>query len=193
MSLETVVEDIRDEARERREEILAEAESEAEEIVAEAEEDAEEIISEAESEVDAEIEQEREQAISSANLEAKQRRLEARRDALDTVRAEVETAIQEIEGDERAELTRSLLDAAAAEFDDDDTVRIYCRAEDTELLQELLTEYDGFELAGERKCLGGIIAESDTSRVRVDNTFDSVLDEVWDAELKTVSDTLFEQ
>jgi V/A-type H+-transporting ATPase subunit E len=193
MSLETVVEDIRTEAQERREEILAEAETEAEAIIEEAEADAEATVAQAEAEVEEEIAQERDQAISSANLEAKQRRLEARRDGLATVRSEVESAIADIDGEQRAELTRSLLDAAATEFEDDVPVRVYGRATDEPLLEDILSEYDGWEYAGERECLGGVIVESDESRVRVDNTFDSVLEEVWEDELKTVSSILFDR
>jgi V/A-type H+-transporting ATPase subunit E len=193
MSLDTVVEDIRTEAQERREEILAEAETEAEAIIEEAEADAEATVAQAEAEVEEEIAQERDQAISSANLEAKQRRLEARRDGLATVRSEVESAIADIDGEQRAELTRSLLDAAATEFEDDVPVRVYGRATDEPLLEDILSEYDGWEYAGERECLGGVIVESDESRVRVDNTFDSVLEEVWEDELKTVSSILFDR
>ncbi|OYR79833.1 V-type ATP synthase subunit E, partial [Halorubrum distributum] len=40
---------------------------------------------------------------------------------------------------------------------------------------------------------GGVVAESDTSRVRVNNTFDSVLESVWDDELKNISERLFDQ
>lgn len=193
MSLETVVEDIRSEAEERREEILENAESEAAEIIAEAEADAEDIVAEAETEVEAEIAQERDQAISSANLEAKQRRLEARRDGLSKVRSEVESAIIEIDGERREELTRALLDAAAEEFGDAESVRVFGRAADEALLRDILSDYDGYEHAGDRDCLGGVIVESDESRVRVDNTFDSVLDEVWEDELKTVSSILFDR
>lgn len=193
MSLETVVEDIRTEAQERREEILAEAEADAEAIIEEAEADAETTVAQAEAEVEEEIAQERDQALSSANLEAKQRRLEARRDGLATVRSEVESAIADIDGEQRAELTRALLDAAATEFEDDVAVRVYGRAADESLLEDILREYDGWEYAGERECLGGVIVESDESRVRVDNTFDSVLEEVWEDELKTVSSILFDR
>jgi len=38
-----------------------------------------------------------------------------------------------------------------------------------------------------------VIVESDTARVRVNNTFDSVLDTVWDENLKELSEHLFEQ
>jgi len=193
MSLETVVEDIRDEARERAKEIRADAESRADDIVAEAEADADEIVAEAEADVEAEIAQEREQKLSSAKLEAKQMRLEARRDALQSVRSSVEDRIAAIDGDEREELTRELLDAASTEFDDDDEVRVYGRADDEALISAVLDDYDGYEYAGEYDCLGGVVVESDTSRVRVNNTFDSVLEDVWENNLKAISARLFDE
>jgi len=192
MSLETVVEDIRDEARERAKEIRADAESRADDIVAEAEADADDIVAEAEADVEAEIAQEREQKLSSAQLEAKQMRLEARRDALQSVRSTVEDRIAALDGDEREELTRELLDAASTEFGDDD-VRVFGRSEDEALISDILDDYDGYEYAGEYDCLGGVVVESDTSRVRVNNTFDSVLEDVWENNLKAISTRLFDE
>ena len=193
MSLEHVVDDIKDEARARAEEIRAEAEEEAEAIIAEAEADAEAIKDERATEVESQIDQEREQALSSANLEAKQQRLEARRDVLADVREDVESALAELSGDRRQSLTRTLIENAATEFDDGATVSVYGRSDDQELIEEILTDYDGFSFAGERDCLGGVVVESETSRVRVNNTFDSVLDTVWDENLKELSAHLFEQ
>jgi V/A-type H+-transporting ATPase subunit E len=192
MSLDTVVEDIRDEARARAEEIRSDADERAERIVADAEADAEEILEERQRTVERQIEQEREQALSSAKLEAKQMRLEARRDVLENVRATVERRIASME-DGREELTRALLEDAAAEFDDGGAVSVYGRADDEALLNAILAEYDGFELAGERDCLGGVVVESDRSRVRVNNTFDSVLDDVWEDNLREVSGELFDE
>lgn len=191
MSLDTVVEDVRDEARARAEEIREAAESEADEIVAEAETDAERIREERLAEVDRQIDQEREQALSSAKLEAKQERLGARRDVLEDVRDDVEAAIEGLDDDRRRELTETLLDASLAEYDDED-VAVYTRAEDVELLEELVADRNA-EVDGEVDCLGGVVAESDTSRVRVNNTFDSVLESVWDDELKNISERLFDQ
>ncbi|GAA0723526.1 V/A-type H+-transporting ATPase subunit E [Halorubrum trapanicum] len=191
MSLETVVEDVEDEARARAEEIREQAEAEADEIVAEAETDAERIREERLAEVDDQIDQEREQTLSSAKLEAKQERLGARRDVLEDVRDDVEAAIAGLDGDDRRELTEALLDASLAEFDDED-VAVYTRAEDVELLEDLVADRNA-EVDGEVDCLGGVVAESDTSRVRVNNTFDSVLESVWDDELKNISERLFDQ
>jgi len=193
MSLDTVVEDIRDEARARAEEIREEADERADEIVAAAEDDAEEIRAEAEVEADREITQEREQKVSSAKLEAKQARLEARRDVLADVHEAVEDRIAQVEGERREELTAALLAAAVEEVGADEGVAVYGRAEDEQLLKELLSEYDGFEYAGEYDCLGGVVVESEASRLRVNNTFDSVLEDVWEDELKEISDRLFEQ
>ena len=193
MSLEQVVDDITNEARNRAEEIRAGAEEDAEAIIADAEEDAEAIKAERAAEVENRIDQEREQAVSSANLEAKQARLEARRDVLADVREAVEEALIELSGERRESLTRSLIDNAATEFADDATVSVYGRHDDQSLIEEILTDYDGFSVAGEVDCLGGVVVESDSSRVRVNNTFDSVLDTVWDENLKELSDHLFDQ
>jgi V/A-type H+-transporting ATPase subunit E len=192
MSLDTVVEDIRDEARSRAEEIREEAEQEAEETVAEAEADAEEIREQRAAEVERTIEQEREQKLSSAKLEAKQARLEARRDVLEEVRAAVEEELAGLEGEDREELTRALLAAAATEFDDDAEVSVRGRSEDADLLESLADEH-GLAYGGEYDCLGGVVVESETSRVRVNNTFDSILEDVWEENLREVSDRLFEQ
>ncbi len=194
MSLETVVEDIREEARERAAEIRADGEDRADEIVAEAEADAEEIHAEAEREAERRIEQRREQALSSATLEAKQERLEARREVLAEVREAVEEAIAGLEGERRAELTRALLDDAADEFDGADDVAVYARADDADLVGSILDEpaYEGFEYAGEYDCLGGVVVDSRSSRVRVNNTFDATLETVWEDSLKELSDRLFE-
>ncbi|ADD04953.1 A-type ATP synthase subunit E [Natrialba magadii ATCC 43099] len=193
MSLDTVVEDIRDEAHARAEDIRDEGEARAEEIESAAEADAEEIRESAETEADREIEQLREQRLSSAKLEAKQKRLEARRDVLGDVREEVEGELTALEGDTREELTRALLDAASTEFDEDNDVSVYGRADDQDLIESILDDYDGYEFAGEYDCLGGVVVESEQSRVRVNNTFDSVLEDVWEDNLREISNQLFEQ
>ncbi|WP_299269103.1 V-type ATP synthase subunit E [Halorientalis sp.] len=194
MSLDTVVEDIRDEARARAEEITSEAEAEAEEIVAEAERDAEEIRSEREAEVASTIEQEREQRVSSAKLEAKQKRLEARRTVLSEVHEAVEVEIADIDGEDREALTRELLAAATEEFGDDDELAVRGREDDEDLIESLLDEagLDG-SFAGEYDCLGGVVVESEGARIRVNNTFDSILEDVWEENLGEISDKLFEQ
>ena len=192
MSLDTVAEDIKDDARERAERIERETDERVEEIRAEAQADADDILAERERDLETRIEQEREQKLSSAKLEAKQKRLEARRDSLAAVRERAESAVADISGDRREALTRELLDDAAREFDGG-SIEVYGRADDADLIESILDDYENFSHAGSVDCLGGIVAENEASRVRVNNTFDSVFDAVWDEELKAVSDRLFDQ
>ncbi|PSQ13398.1 V-type ATP synthase subunit E [Halobacteriales archaeon QS_8_69_73] len=165
MSLETVVEDIREEARARAEEIRTDGESRAEEIVADAEADAERIHREAREEAERRIEQEREQELSGAKLE----------------------------GDEREELTRTLLAAAAEEFPAEETVRVHGHEDDADLLETVVGDFEGYAVGDSVDCLGGVAVESDESRVRVNNTFDSVLEDVWEENLREISTRLFEE
>jgi Archaeal/vacuolar-type H+-ATPase subunit E len=193
MSLDTVAEDIRAQAQAEAEEIVQTAEQEAETLREQAETEASEIQEQRLAEAENTIEQEREQELSSASLEAKQLRLEARRDALTRVRTDIETELENIDGEKRRTLTKQLLDNTIAEFDDG-PIEIYCRADDRELLEQLAERYDDKELryAGEADCLGGVVAESDSSQVRVTNTFDAVLADVWDENLRETADRLFD-
>ncbi|MBS3760666.1 MAG: V-type ATP synthase subunit E, partial [Halodesulfurarchaeum sp.] len=101
-----------------------------------------------------------------------------------------EEAIADLPTAERESLVRDLLEDAASEFEE---AEVYTRSADTELVTEILAEYDGFELAGETDCLGGVVLEGRDGRLRVDNTFDSVLETVWNENLKALSDVLFEE
>ncbi len=191
MSLETVVEDIRDEAEQRAEEIREEAEAEANAIEQDAKEDAERIREEAETEVEAQIQREREQTRSSAQLEAKQERLRARRDLFDELRETVEDELASLADDRREELTRALLEDALTEFDR--SAQLYGRADDESLLRSMTDEFDGLSYGGSTDCLGGVVVEGADSRVRINNTFDSVLEEIMEAERQSLSDLLFEE
>jgi V/A-type H+-transporting ATPase subunit E len=193
MSLERVVEDIKEEANARAAEIRQAAEREAEQMREAAREDAAQLREERLAEAERTIEQEREQQLSSAKLEAKQSRLEARRDVLGSVREEVEQRLADLDAEERETLTRQLLDGVAGEFGDDATVRVYGRESDRDLIESLLSEYDGFEYAGSVDCLGGVVVESEASRMRITNTFDSVLESTWDDSIGEMSDRLFEE
>lgn len=192
MSLETVVEDIRAEAEAQAAAIREDAEIQAEEIIEAAEADAEETLESAKSTATQRIEREREQELSSATLQAKQERLAARRDVLEDVYTDVEEALRDLEGDRRESLTAALIDDGIDQIDVEGTVQIAGRADDAELIESLVADRDGVEYGGEYECLGGVVIESDAARVRVNNTFDSVLDSVWEAHLKDISDRLFD-
>ena len=192
MSLETVVEDIRAEAEAQAAAIRDDAEGQAEEIVEAAEEDAEETLETAKATASQRIDREREQQLSSATLKAKQERLAARRDVLEDVYTAVENALRDLDGERREAATEALLDAGIDQIDVDGIIRVSGRSEDQALLESLIDDRENVEYGGEYACLGGVVIESDEARVRVNNTFDSILDSVWEAHLKDISDRLFD-
>jgi V/A-type H+-transporting ATPase subunit E len=191
MSLETVVEDIRGKAREDAERILSEADIEGKEIVDKAKKEAAIIKVLGKEEMGRRIELEREQKFSSANLAAKQKTLERKRDLLELVRQEIENEISQIKGKEREELTEKLIESSMEEFKDVKDVVVYCKLEDEKLLKSLLKKHKDVKYGGEYECIGGVVMESESARMRVNNTFDSVIETVWTEELKNISELLF--
>ncbi|MDY6779738.1 MAG: V-type ATP synthase subunit E [Halobacteria archaeon] len=189
MGLETVVDDITDEARARAEEIREEAEEEAERIVSEAEEEAERIEKDAEEEVENEIQSRREQTLSSAKLEARKMKSRAEKDLLDDLKEDVEERVAQLD-EGREDLTERLLESAVDELGSD-TGKVYSSERDEETVKDLLASVDGFEYGGNEEMLGGVIVEAEDGEVRINNTFDSVLETVWNDRLKEISSRLF--
>jgi len=113
-----------------------------------------------------------------------------RRDLLAELRADVRDELAELE-EGREDLTRSLLDAAIDELGEESGV-VYAAETDEELVEGLLEddEYDGFEYGGTTEVLGGVVVEVSDGDVRVNNSFDSVLETVWNDSLKEVSERL---
>ncbi|MDZ7688954.1 MAG: V-type ATP synthase subunit E [Halobacteriales archaeon] len=188
MGLETVVDDIKDEARTRAEEIVQEAEEEAEEILEEARGESESIKQEERESAEKRAEELREQEISSAKLEARKMRSREQRDLLAELRADVS---EELAGTEegREEMTRNLLEGAIEELGED-TGTVYSSEGDEELVEGILDDYGGFEYGGTTEVLGGVVVEASDGDVRVNNSFDSVLETVWSGSLKEVSERL---
>lgn len=191
MGLETVVEDIKQEAREQAEEIRREAEQEREKILEEAREQAEEIREQAEQETTSEIESRREQALSSAKLEARKMKSRERKDVLEELRGDVEDTLRDL-SDGRRELTEALFRAAVEELGADGGV-VYSAEGDEGVVRELAEAESGYTYGGNEDMLGGVVVEAEDGDVRIDNTFESLLDRVWQDRLREVSDRLFEE
>ncbi|MCX2819164.1 V-type ATP synthase subunit E [Haladaptatus sp. F3-133] len=185
MGLETVVDDIKQEARARADEIVAEAEEEKEETLSDAREEAEEIVEQARQDAEKEAENLREQEVSSAKLEARKMVSREERDQLAELRADVRDELAELD-EGREDMTRTLLESGIEELGDDEGA-VYTAEGDEEMVQDLLGGFDGFEHAGSTDIIGGVVVESADGKVRVDNSFDSVLEQVWNESLREVS------
>lgn len=185
MGLDTVVNDIKDEARARAEEIVEEAEAEKEEKLEEARERAEELKQEAREDAESEADALREQEVSSAKLEARKMKSREERDLLADLRADVRDELAALDED-REGLTATLLEDGIEELGETEGV-VYVAEGDEEMVEELLEDVDGFEVGGTTDVLGGVVVEAADGKVRVDNSFDSVLERVWNDSLREVS------
>ncbi len=188
MGLEKVVDDIKDEARARAEEIVEEAETEKEERLEEARKKAEKVKQEARENAEKEAEALREQEISSAKLESRKMKSREERDLLADLRRDVREELAQLE-EGREDMTRPLLETSVEELDEDEGT-VYCAEGDEELVQGLVDEYEGLEFGGTTDVLGGVVVESSDGRIRVDNSFDSVLNTVWNNSMREVSNRL---
>lgn len=188
MGLDTVVDDIRDEAREEADRIVSDAEEDRDARIAEAEEEADRILEQAEEEAEIEAEALREQTLSGARLEAKTMQSRARKELLDDLRGAVEDRLAALD-DGREDLTEALLDDAIEELDAD-AGTVHVAEGDADLAEELLADRDGFELGGTEDVLGGVIVDSADGDVRVTNTFDAVLDRVWSDDVREITSRL---
>jgi V/A-type H+-transporting ATPase subunit E len=188
MGLDTVVDDIRDEAREEADRIVSDAEEDRDARIEEAEEEADRILEQAEEEAESETEALREQTLSGARLEAKTMQSRARKELLDDLRGAVEDRLAALD-DGREDLTGALLDDAIAELDTDEGT-VHVAAGDEDIVGDLLAGRDGFELGGTEDVLGGVIVDSADGDVRVTNTFDAVLDRVWSDDVREITSRL---
>lgn len=182
MGLENVVNDILEQAKSEYATIEAEAQDEADAIINEAKAKAEIIITESQAEVEANIQRRLKQEKSSAQLEIKRAALNAKKDVLDSVYLSAREAISSFPADKNASMLKVILDMYGSEG-----TRVYSNGKDAKLVQEMTD----LTFMGEMDCIGGLVIENDDGSVRLDYTFDRILDDVSEETLKPVSDILF--
>ncbi len=182
MGLEDVVNDILEQARSKASAINAEAEEEAAVLIHEAQSRADEIMQTRQEEVDAHIERMRKQEISSAHLEMKRAALNAKKDILDSVNQSTRDVISSMPAKKNASLLKAILDQYGSSG-----TRIYSNARDAKLVQEMTD----LTYMGEIDCIGGLVIENDDGTVRMDYTYDRILEDVSEQSLKQISDILF--
>ncbi|MCL7414075.1 MAG: V-type ATP synthase subunit E [ANME-2 cluster archaeon] len=183
MGLEDVVNDILEQARSKAAAIHAQAEEEAATLINKAQSRADEIMQTHQAEVDAYIERMRKQEISSSHLEMKRAALNAKKEILDSVYQSAKDAVSSMPSEKNVELLKAILDKHGSSG-----TRVYSNEKDARLVREMtdLTYIGGID------CIGGLVLENDDGTVRMDYTYDRILDDVSEQSLKQISDILFE-
>ena len=182
MGLDSVLQEITKEGRVKAEEIRQEAEREAERILKEAEREIEEMLERARQEAEREAERRKRQEISATNLEVKRRLLTKKKEVLDEVLERLREKIANLPDKERRELLKTILQKHG-----DKGVRVYCSEKD----QKDVKRISKLEVAGTIDCIGGVIIENEDGSIRLNYTFDEILQQVYDKNIKEVSERLF--
>jgi V/A-type H+-transporting ATPase subunit E len=190
MELEAVALDIREKAKRDVAAIQEETRAETERILSGARERAAGIGKVAENEADRQAARITDLEGSSANLAVKRMLLNTQKDLLDqTYRATLDAIGRHPEGFRRDTL-KNLLSRAKREIGEG---TVFCAERDAKALQEILKspEFSGLRFGGPVDIPGGVIIESGNGRLKIDYSYRTFLDRVWEAGLKDASDILF--
>jgi V/A-type H+-transporting ATPase subunit E len=182
MGLENIVDEILEQARSEVAAIKAEADNEANAMINQAKTEAEKIKETHQVLADAQIERMHKQEMSSAHLEIKRANLNAKKDVLNSTIQSAKEIISSLSAEKNANLLKEILDKYGSEG-----TRVYSNGRDAKLVQEMTD----LTFMGEIDCIGGLIIENDDGTVRLDYTFDTILDDTAEQSLKQISDILF--
>lgn len=183
MGLDRVVKDISDKAEAESKDIGARARAEADLIKKEADAESKKAYEAEMVRADQTISKMRQRESSSAKLDIKKSKLNAEKDVLEEVRSDLIKRLSAMPKEKKVDIYNKLINLARKDVP---AGKIYSNAADAELVKN-----SGYEYGGNKKCIGGIVVTSMDGSVNLDYTFDSIVEDVWSAQMKPVSDILF--
>jgi V/A-type H+-transporting ATPase subunit E len=191
MGLEAVVQDIREKGRKNVETIRKETQTEVNEILKSAHQRVGELKTTAEQEVKAHIDHLMAQEDSAANLVVKRQLLNAQKEVLDQVYRVTLHAIADLPLSFHQKVLSALLHQAAKETG---AGVISANERDFPVVKELIAQdkaLSGFRMGGIVSIEGGILIENAESTMKIDLSYRTFLDKIWETGLKDAADVLF--
>ncbi|MBI2101797.1 hypothetical protein HYT53_04260 [Candidatus Woesearchaeota archaeon] len=180
MGLEAVKEEIIRNAKEQETALIAEARKEANRIVRETEKKIEEIREKSEADTKKMLDTIKRQEIASAELESKKMALEAKKEAIGNVFSEAKKKLEGMDDKKRELCIKHLIEKTKKEIE---VANIYCNKRDAKFLK-------GFNVQA-IDIAGGLIAENKEKTIRVDYSFEILLESIKETELQSASKILF--
>lgn len=180
MGLEAVKEEILNSAKERANSIIADARKEANRILKEAEKKIEAIREKTDLETKKIMDAIKRQELSSAEFENKKMLLEAKKQVIDAVFAEVRGKLENLDDKRRESYTKKLLEKVKSDIEAE---HVYCSKKDAKFIKGHKVEPVDIT--------GGLIAENKDKTIRVDYSFETLLQSIKDSELQGISKILF--
>ncbi len=180
MGLEKVKERVLEEARQKAKERIESASAEAQEILKSSSSKLKEKESELMAQLQAEAASINRREASTAKLESKKLELTFRKDFIESIFSEAKDRLSKLPESERASHIKKLIQKASSELKAE---VIYCSRKDAK-------HVSGFK-AREADITGGIIAESADGSLRVDYSYEALLDQLKDSLLPELDKLLF--
>jgi len=180
MGLEKVKEDILQKARGEADKLIEQGQTEARNIDKTMEKEFKTKKKEIERAIEQEVQAVMKRALSAAELETKREILNARKELLNEVFEKVRLKLESLPTDKRKEHLAKLMNQAKDELE---IASVYCSKKDAGLLS-------GYKVNA-ISMNGGLIAENKDGSVRVDLSYDSLLEVIHQDQIKEVSEILF--
>jgi V/A-type H+-transporting ATPase subunit E len=180
MGLEAVKEEILDSAREHADSILSEARKESNKTAREAEKKIAEMQQKADAGEKKTIESIKRQELASAELENKKMLLEAKKQLIESAFEEAGKKLELLDDKKRESYIKKLLEKAK---NDIELGHAYCSKKDAKFLKGLNAEPIDI--------IGGLVAENKEKIIRVDYSFETLLDSIKESELQSINKILF--
>ena len=183
MALDNVVGQILEGANKEAAKLVQDAEKERAEILRQADESIAQKKKAQEKELQASLVRLKQQELSSAELEAKRIVLNAKKEVLDEAFRETLKELNAMPASERSKVYARIVSRTQSVIMNP---KVYCPKGDASLLGSL-----GVRSVIERDMEPGLILESEDGSISLDYRFKTILEGVWEKELKKVSNVLF--
>ena len=181
MGLEEVKQGLEEDLTKQKTVIISEASEEKEKIMQSAKEEVESYRQTAQKQTNDLLSMMERREVSSTNLGMKKELLNSKKEAIDTVFRKVVEKLNALPGNEKKKILNSLVKQAKNEIQ---VNRVYCSKQDMKLIA-------GFETK-EAPIEGGVICESKDGKTRVDLTFETLLTDLREKNLREIASKLFE-
>lgn len=187
MALENVIAEIISQAEKRRDEIIDQAKQESRKVVDEAIKKADERKKQLEDNAKKLLNETKKMELSTTNIRLHKMYLEAKKAVLDEIYNQLVEKISKIESSKRKELLQKLAIKANRELPD--AKFIYCSEHD----KNIVSGMKDLKFNGTINCLGGVMVENEDRTIRVNYTFDVLLQNVKEAYFNEVAKKIFEE
>lgn len=191
MGLEAVIQDIQEKGSKEVEALRQDTQAEVQEILKAAQERVEALKVAADKEVEEHIRRMIAQEDSAANLIVKRQLLNAQKEVLDQVYGTTLQALTELPASFHREILAGLLQKAVKDMLEG---VVYVNKRDVPLVKELIAEDKtllGFHYGGTADIEGGILVEKSDKSMKLDLSYRTFLDRIWETGLKDAADILF--